>query len=584
MAVVLKPRHSLIGKSLVPVVLKLKASDGNSEDLTLARLKRGYPLEDYSLAELRTEFEKLTGESVKDILMLAGKEDNIETVRILMSYTIEHANTVGAPRGQVLEATATASTSRDNASGSSSSTVTAQRDQPSGSSSGNSQDMAGKKDGEGLEDQLKSMKEDLKALKSRRDDLQVYTLQGQEDFTCGGGQKHSEGEKISTLEYLMERRLSYLDHLVDDTAYSRQKCSLEKEFTYFLREYRDGKGLVDANPEDIRHFLVLKDKNGKTQVHDINCQFLGKKGSFACGCPHRLAVGTVRSILGKLKPIFASYGKGFDWDSRYNIGNPVCCSSVKKYVKAIQLEQSKSHVCVQQAKPLFIRKLKDISKYIASQLENPELSLSKRYVLLRDQAFFKIQFFSGDRAHDLGLSLSQEVIILGDGKGLMFSHTVGKTLGTGKVNEFMVPRVEESLLCPVMAYRSYVEGSLDMGVNLKTGYLFRTLDPSKGSVTDYPVSSSTMFERLKIYLSVLGIDEGETPHGIRGACAITLATSGAVAGEVMEHIGWATNSSYKRYSRVGKMLEGGSVGNIMTKLATSDFDQSERVFKSLMGE
>lgn len=50
----------------------------------------------------------------------------------------------------------------------------------------------------------------------------------------------------------------------------------------------------------------------------------------------------------------------------------------------------------------------------------------------------------------------------------------------------------------MMVYRSYVEGSLDMGVNLKTGYLFRTLDPSKGSVTVYPVSPSTMFERLKI--------------------------------------------------------------------------------------
>lgn len=224
----------------------------------------------------------------------------------------------------------------------------------------------------------------------------------------------------------------------------------------------------------------------------------------------------------------------------------------KKYVKALQLEQSKSYVCVKQAKPIFlIKKLKDISKYIASQFENPELSLSKRYVLLRDQAFFKIQFFSGDRAYDLSLSLSQEVIILEYGKGLMFSHTIGKTLGKGNVNEFIVPNVEESLLCSVMAYRSYVEGSLDMGVNLKTGYLFRTLDPSKGSVTDYLVSSSTMSERLKIYLSVLGIDEGETLHGIRGSCAITLATSGAVAGEVMEHIGWATDSSYKRYSLVG---------------------------------
>lgn len=61
----------------------------------------------------------------------------------------------------------------------------------------------------------------------------------------------------------MERRLSYLDHMVDYTAYSRQKCSLEKEFTYFLREYSDRKGLEYANPGDIRLFLVLKDKKGE---------------------------------------------------------------------------------------------------------------------------------------------------------------------------------------------------------------------------------------------------------------------------------------------------------------------------------
>lgn len=60
-------------------------------------------------------------------------------------------------------------------------------------------------------------------------------------------------------------------------------------------------------------------------MHDISCQFLEKKDSFACGCPHRLAAGTVRSVLGKLKTIFVSYRKGYDWDSMYNVGNPVCC-------------------------------------------------------------------------------------------------------------------------------------------------------------------------------------------------------------------------------------------------------------------
>ena len=41
---------------------------------------------------------------------------------------------------------------------------------------------------------------------------------------------------------------------------------------------------------------------------------------------------------------------------------------------------------------------------------------------------------------------------------------------------------------------------------------------------------------------------------------------------------------YKRYNRVGRMLGRGSVGNIMANLATGENDQSERVFKSLMGD
>lgn len=35
-----------------------------------------------------------------------------------------------------------------------------------------------------------------------------------------------------------------------------------------------------------------------------------------------------------------------------------------------------------------------------------------------------------------------------------------------------------------------------------------------------------MYERLKFYLKILGIDEGETPHSLRAGCAITLAIGG----------------------------------------------------------
>ena len=42
------------------------------------------------------------------------------------------------------------------------------------------------------------------------------------------------------------------------------------------------------------------------------------------------------------------------------------------------------------------------------------------------------------------------------------------------------------------------------------------------------MSYSAIYERLKTYLSVLGIDEGETPHSMRAGCAVTLALLGSV--------------------------------------------------------
>ena len=117
----------------------------------------------------------------------------------------------------------------------------------------------------------------------------------------------------------------------------------------------------------------------------------------------------MQSLIGKLKSIFELYGRGVHWDMSYGVGNPVCSGAVSRYLKAVQMEQAKSHVMVKQAKPLFPRKLKLIASYINNQLREETLSLSHRFILLRDQAFFKIQFFSGDRANDLGLCLAQEV-------------------------------------------------------------------------------------------------------------------------------------------------------------------------------
>jgi len=142
-----------------------------------------------------------------------------------------------------------------------------------------------------------------------------------------------------------------------------------------------------------RRFLVQKDAKGKTQIHELSCRFLGKSGVHPCQCPHRLASGTVQSILGKLKSIFENFGKGSHWDELQAVGNPVCSAGVDRYLKAIRVEQAKSHVVQKQAKPLFCDKLRAISCHIDNLLEGADLKLSNKFLYLRIRLSSKHSIF-----------------------------------------------------------------------------------------------------------------------------------------------------------------------------------------------
>lgn len=109
-------------------------------------------------------------------------------------------------------------------------------------------------------------------------------------------------------------------------------------------------------------------------------------------------------------------------------GNPAASSLVKEYLKLIKEEQAKAHVLPKQAKPIFLSNVRAIALFIDRELKPDDLHVKERYVLFRDQAWLKLQFFTGDRASDVFLVFAQEVKCLADGFGLVFKHTFGKTL------------------------------------------------------------------------------------------------------------------------------------------------------------
>lgn len=145
----LKPKHSLLGKSLFPVIMELKSNQPGMQIDTFERLKKDHPLEKYSLEELKVEFNRLTGETIQSLLIILSQEESVDLVRKIMHFSILHANNVGAPKGQVLTEIA------PSAAGS------------SGSCTGNGDGAAN------LEDRLKGLEQNVSVLKSKSGEQKV---------------------------------------------------------------------------------------------------------------------------------------------------------------------------------------------------------------------------------------------------------------------------------------------------------------------------------------------------------------------------------------------------------------------------
>ena len=90
-------------------------------------------------------------------------------------------------------------------------------------------------------------------------------------------------------------------------------------------------------------------------------------------------------------------------------------------------------------------------------------------------------------------------------------------------------------------------------IDLTKGYLFCPTTP-QGGVLDAPFTSMVVEARLKGYLKEMGSDDGETLHGFRAGCAITLALSGAELSGIMDHVEWTRRHTALHYLQLAKVL------------------------------
>lgn len=266
-----------------------------------------------------------------------------------------------------------------------------------------------------------------------------------------------------------------------------------------------------------------------------------------------LSYKTVDSYMRKLRAIFHSIGRDGEWDQRLGLGNPAADKMVKNYLRLVTAEQLQARISPKQATPFFVDKLAQLTDHIEQKLRSTTISPTQRFILARDQAYFKAVFFSGDRPGDMGQVKTPEILRFPNDDGFLFNHVWGKTLRDGNSNIFGIRRNPQTSICPVYGIEQYMLVAQQLRIDLTTGYLFRPTTP-QGNVLDASFSSSSAEARLKVYLKEMGTDCGQTLHGFRAGCAIALALSGAELSEIMDHVGWTRRHTALYYLKLSKVL------------------------------
>ena len=209
-------------------------------------------------------------------------------------------------------------------------------------------------------------------------------------------------------------------------------------------------------------------------------------------------------------------------------------------------------------------------------MKDPSISPTQRFILARDQAYFKAVFFSGDRPADMGQVLVPENLRFPNNDGFLFNHVWGKTLRDGSSNMFGIKRNPQSSICPVRGIEQYMAAAEQLGVTLRNGYLFRPTNP-QGAIVNQPFTSSTAETRLKKYLTDMGSNDGETLHGFRAGCAITLALSGTELSEIMDHVGWHQRHTALYYLKLSQVL---NPAGASSRLAQVDLFQATQEWEN----
>ena len=192
-------------------------------------------------------------------------------------------------------------------------------------------------------------------------------------------------------------------------------------------------------------------------------------------------------------------------------------------------------------------------------VESSGLSPLNKYLLVRDVTFFVVDFYTGDRASDLGRLEADQLFRLRDREGFLFDFTFSETRRAGQLRPF--------LLC--YAFQMYPSARFFFGLTIISQLAGRWVSLFSVNMSLdlrnirslYPIARLEGRLYLHDFTSILGprvsID-GETPHSFRVGLSYTLQGLGCTPVQIAQYVGWRSTEMalyYTRHSNVSASLQ-----------------------------
>ena len=143
--------------------------------------------------------------------------------------------------------------------------------------------------------------------------------------------------------------------------------------------------------------------------------------------------------------------------------------SIKQYLTSVQTEHATCRITPRQPPPLFFSKIRGILHHLRFLISHADSFAKDKYIYARDSTFFILEFYTGQRASDIGRIKTVYVL---RNKSLLINQRGGKSLKSLSRPIPIRPSANPAM-CPVTNLLFLRTLCRAMKIDLKAGFLFR---------------------------------------------------------------------------------------------------------------